>query len=163
MNEHFFCLKRAYHGVLRVTRRPLQVLGLTAARYDLMYALMLRHEDSGFAPMLQSALRRQLGVTGSVVSRMLRSLEKLGLIKRKPREWDRRQREIRLTEKGLECIRYAYRALVRSSVRLLCLAICFGKPLDAFLRMLRFEEYLLAMRREYGDTARLVYWWHPDD
>jgi DNA-binding MarR family transcriptional regulator len=163
MNAHFFGLKRAYHGFLRVTRRPLQVLGLTAARYDLMYALMLRHEDSGFVPMLQRTLRRQLGVTGSVVSRMLRSLEKLGLITRKPREWDRRQREIRLTEKGLGCIRYAYRALVRSSVRLLCLAICFGKPADAFLRRLRFEEYLLAMCREYCDTARLVYPWHPDD
>jgi DNA-binding MarR family transcriptional regulator len=163
MNEHFFCLKRAYHGFLRVTRRPLQVLGLTAARYDLMYALMLRHEDSDFAPMLQSALRRVLGVTGSVVSRMLRSLEGLGLITRKPKERDRRQREIRLTEKGLACIRYAYQALVRSSVRLLCMAISFGKPLDAFLHMLWFEEYLLAMRREYCDAARLVYPWHPDD
>jgi DNA-binding MarR family transcriptional regulator len=163
MNEHFFCLKRAYHGFLRVTRRPLQVLGLTAARYDLMYALMLRHGDWDVAPMLQSALRRVLGVTGSVVSRMLVSLEKLGLITRKRKERDRRQREIRLTEKGLECIRYAHRALVRSSVRLLCLAISFGKPLDAFLHRLWFEEYLLVMRREYGDTARLVYPWHPDD
>jgi DNA-binding MarR family transcriptional regulator len=94
---------------------------------------------------------------------MLGSLEKLGLITRKRKARDRRQREIRLTEKGLECIRYAYRALVRSSVRLLCMAIAFGKPLDAFLHRLWFEEYLLVMRREYGDTARLVYPWHPDD
>jgi hypothetical protein len=43
------------------------------------------------------------------------------------------------------------------------MAIAFGKPLDAFLHMLSFEEYLLVMRREYGDTARLVYPWHPDD
>jgi DNA-binding MarR family transcriptional regulator len=128
-----------------------------------MYAVMLRHGDWDVAPMLQSALRRVLGVTGSVVSRMLGSLEKLGLITRKRKERDRRQREIRLTEKGLECIRYAHRALARSSVRLLCLAISLGKPVDAFLHMLWFEEYLLAMRREYGDTARLVYPWHPDD
>jgi DNA-binding MarR family transcriptional regulator len=163
MNEHFFGLKRAYHGFLRVTRRPFQILGLTAARYDLMYALMLRDKDSAYRPMLQSALRRELGVAGSVVSRMLRSLENLDLITRKPKKRDRRQREIRLTEKGLACIRYAYRALVHSSQRLLCLAICFGKPGDAFFCMLMFEEYLLAMRREYGDTARLVYPWHPDD
>jgi DNA-binding MarR family transcriptional regulator len=163
MNAHFFGLKRAYHGFLRVTRRPLQVLGLTAARYDLMYALMLRQNDWDVAPMLQRELRRELGVTGSVVSRMLGSLEKLGLITRKRKARDRRQLEIRLTEKGLECIRYAYRALVRSSVRLLCMAIAFGKPLDAFLHMLWFEEYLLVIGREYGDTARLVYPWHPDD
>jgi DNA-binding MarR family transcriptional regulator len=163
MNAHFFLLKRGFHGFLRVTRRPLKVLGLTAARYDLLYALMQRHSHQEYFPMHQSALRRELGVTGSVVSRMLRSLEKLGLLARKrPMRGDQRQREIRLTEEGWKCIRFAYQALVRSSQRLLGLAIP-GKPADTFFHTLMFEEYLLAMAKRFGDTARLVYPWHPDD
>jgi DNA-binding MarR family transcriptional regulator len=167
MNAHFFCLKRAYHGFLRVTRRPLQVVGLTAARYDMMYALKQRHHQGYFVPMLQSELRKKLGVNASVVSRMLRSLERLGLLTRKrPERGDKRQRQITLTEKGLACIRYAYQAFRRSSVRLLCIAIAlgkYGKPVDTFFRMLMFEDYLLGMRHTYGDTAALHYFWHPDD
>ena len=38
MNAIFFGLKRAYHGTLRIYRRALANLGLTAARFDLLYA-----------------------------------------------------------------------------------------------------------------------------
>ena len=37
MHAVFFDLKRAYHSTLRLTRRLLKRLGLTAARFDLLY------------------------------------------------------------------------------------------------------------------------------
>jgi DNA-binding MarR family transcriptional regulator len=165
MNAIFFASKRAYHGVLRVTRRPLQVLGLTAARFDMMYALM-PWDSSGPSHLFQSELRALLGVSAPTVSRMLASLEKLGWISRRPDCVDRRQREVSLTEAGLACIRAAYRAIVRASMRLLYMAMTFGERWSAnaaFVPMCELEAYLTCLRREYGDSATLAYPWHPDD
>jgi DNA-binding MarR family transcriptional regulator len=169
MNAIFFASKRAFHGVLRVTRKSLRGLGLTAARFDLLYALMpSRGEDLTIRAKLQSSLRRILGVSASVVSRMLQSLEKLGLVTRErpARRGDRRQRLVRLTAVGIECITAAHRMLLRAAKRLVCEAICFGKHRDArarFIHMAQLESYLNAMRAHYGDSARLSYPWHPDD
>ncbi len=170
MNALFFGSKRAFHGILRVTRKPLKSLGLTAARFDMMYALVysVGCRTSRGAVGKQSDLRRVLGVTAPVVSRMLRSLEALGLVTRRRAtcNGDRRQRYITVTEKGMHCIQTARQALRRSSTRLLCEAICFGQhrdPAERFLRMCQLESYLDSMRRHYGDTAHLAYPWHPDD
>ena len=167
MNAHFFCSKRAYHAVLRITRKPLQSFGLTAARYDLLHVLFgnVGRKSTGYT-VLQSELRKRLGVCKSVVSRMLRSLERLALVRRSPYEGDTRQRRVTLTKKGLECIREARQCLMRASRRLLCIAICFGKERDrnaCFQHMCALESYLLEMRRHYGDRAGLLYPWHPDD
>jgi DNA-binding MarR family transcriptional regulator len=169
MNAIFFASKRAFHGVLRVTRRPLKSLGLTAARFDLLYALMRgRREDLAVTCTLQSNLRRTLGVSASVVSRMLQSLERLGLVSRERPVYgcDRRQRLVTLTAAGLECIAAAHKMLVRAAKRIVYEAICLGKHRDAgarFAHMAQLESYLRAMRTHYGDTASLLYPWHPDD
>jgi DNA-binding MarR family transcriptional regulator len=182
MNAIFFASKRAYHGVLRVTRRPLQVLGLTAARYDMMYALMPQ-DSLGPQYVPQSELRRWLGVSAPTVSRMLASLETLGWITRRPDLVDRRQREVSLTEAGLACIRAAYQAIARASMRLLYMTLSFGELIEdaveggqiagrlarrwsakaAFGPMSELEDLLNCLRREYGDIASLPYPWHPDD
>jgi DNA-binding MarR family transcriptional regulator len=165
MNAIFFASKRAYHGVLRVTRRPLQVLGLTAARFDMMYALMPR-DSSEPSHFFQSELRGLLGVSAPTVSRMLASLEKLGWITRRRDCVDRRQREVSLTEAGVACIRAAYRAIARASMRLVYMAMSFGERWSAkaaFGPMSELEGYLICLRREYGDGAELSYPWHPDD
>jgi DNA-binding MarR family transcriptional regulator len=169
MNAIFFASKRAFHGVLRVTRKPLKSLGLTAARFDLLYALMAgRSEDLIVNGRLQSDLRRMLGVSASVISRMLQSLERLGLVgrERPAQGGDRRQRLVRLTAAGIECIAAAHKKLVRAAKRLVYEAICFGKHRDPgaqFVHMAQLESYLRAMRTHYGDTASLAYPWHPDD
>jgi DNA-binding MarR family transcriptional regulator len=169
MNAHFFAAKRAYYAIVRVTRKPLASLGLTAARFDMMYALFgraLAYPSTRYAGT-QSELRRELGVCKSVVSRMVASLEKLGLLTRRRLPFgDQRQRHLELTKAGLECIAAAHQALKCASKRLLCMAICFGKdrdPDERFLRMCELESYLNAIRTCYGDPARLVYPWHPDD
>jgi len=167
MNAIFFASKRAFHGVLRVTRRPLGSLGLTAARFDLMFALLRRDTAGVGGSTRQRDLRRTLGVTASVVSRMLRSLEALGWVQRTRPFHDRRQRQVNLTESGRERILTAYKTLFRAAQRLVDRAICFGAHRNRnarFRHMATLEGYLDAMRRHYGDVASLYYpWGHPDD
>jgi DNA-binding MarR family transcriptional regulator len=167
MNAHFFSTKRAHYGVLRVLRKPLKAFGLTAARYDLLHVIFGDRREPAFARTVsQSDIRRRLGVCKSVVSRMLKSLEKLGLVERQRFYQDTRQRWVSLTKLGQECMREAVHCLERAARRLLCIAICFGKDRDeesCFEHMCNLEMYLHGMRRHYGDTAALLYPWHPDD
>src|SRR5579862_9776316 len=167
MHAIFFATKRAFHGVLRVTRKPLKSLGLTAARFDLMFALLQSDLQVRY-PVRQSEMRRRLGVSGPVVSRMLRSLEALGLVScRRPDAGDKRQRDIRLTDLGLQRIRMAHKMLTRAAKRLVYQAICFGKHRDKdaqFLHLFELYGYLRSMREHYGDAATLTYpLGHPDD
>jgi DNA-binding MarR family transcriptional regulator len=162
MNAIFFGLKRAHHGVLRVTRSALAKLGLTAARFDMMYVV---YERRG---VRQSSLRRALGVSAPTVSRMLASLEELGLLKRGRAFGYRRQRFVRLTATGLRCIRRATRRFIRWGTAQLVLdsALCRTRWYDdteCFVTMQTLEGLLCALRRAYGDVATLHYPWHPDD
>ncbi len=165
MNAHFFGTKRAFHSILRITRKPLRSLGLTAARYDLLYALVGRRGLARAETLTrrQSDLRRELGVHKSVVSRMLRSLEVLGLVARtRATTGDKRERHVTLTQAGFERIRDAFRCLERASRRLLCLAICLDKRTHFEARLHHmgiYEAYLSGIRETFGDTARLDYPW----
>ena len=109
MHAIFFGLKRAHHGTRRITRRVLAPLGLTAARFDLLYAVKKKRRG-----MNQSALRKVLGVSRATVSRMLGSLEELGLVRRTVPTEDRRQKLVELTTKGRWRIAFAHRHLTRS-------------------------------------------------
>jgi DNA-binding MarR family transcriptional regulator len=162
MNAIFFGLKRAHHGVLRITRPALARFGLTAARFDLMYVV---HERRG---VRQSKLRRALGVSAPTVSRMLASLEELGLLKRERAYGYRRQRFVRLTKIGLRCIRRAIRRLVQSGAAQLVVdsALCPTRWYDdtaCFTAMQTCDSTLRVLRRAYRDFASLYYRWHPDD
>src|SRR5579859_5349878 len=97
MHAILFSLKRAYHGTLSVTRPALARLGLTPARFDLLYIVATWPLNS----KRQSDLRRELGVTAPTVCRMLKSLEELGLVTRAREGRDTRQRFVALTRKGL--------------------------------------------------------------
>ncbi len=106
MDPIFFTIKRAYYATLRLTRRALAAMGLTAARFDLLDALYRLGTGSA---NLQSNLRRGLGVARSTISRMLGSLEQLGLVKRR-----RAGREciVALTPEGRRLVRRAFYGLV---------------------------------------------------
>jgi DNA-binding MarR family transcriptional regulator len=165
MNAIAFGTKRAFHGFLRITRKPLATLGLTAARFDLMHTLLDARGTFSY-PVRQDVLRRELGVTAGVVSRMLAALEKLGLVSRR-RALDRRKRVVELTERGIDCMRRARRLLLRGVRRIVWDAICFGRhrdPNQRFLHMQQLESYLMVLCHDFGDTATLYYpWGHPDD
>ena len=171
MNAITFATKRAFHAFLRITRKPLLgcAPGLTAARFDLMYVLWTGQGLESFwnGTVLQSDVRRALGVSAPVVSRMLRALEQLGWVRRGPAQTDRRQREVTLTEAGVACIRGAHQALRRAVGKLVDVAICFGHHRDRdrrFVHMETLESYLRTLGKGWGDTARLYFGWgHPDD
>jgi len=109
MHKIFFGLKRAHQSTLRVTRPMLKKMGLTAARYDLLHALKGRRDG-----MNQARLQRCLGVTRATVSRMLLSLEELGLVTRVPDRRDRRCKVVTLTAPGRDRLQRAHRHLVES-------------------------------------------------
>jgi DNA-binding MarR family transcriptional regulator len=169
MNAIAFGNKRAFYGFLRVTRKALASVGLTAARFDMMCALFGSHRrerNQSFA-ISQRDLRNKLGVCASVISRMVRALEALGWVKRTRCTVDRRQLRVALTDPGWECIRKARRLLLRGVQRMVYDAICFGKHRDPgarFVHMERLEGYLGGLRSDFGDMATLYYpWGHPDD
>jgi DNA-binding MarR family transcriptional regulator len=180
VNLIFFGLKRAFHGTLRVTRRMLTRLGLTAARFDLLYALP--HGGFRAGPgILQSLLRRQLGVSRPTVSRMLASLEELGLVTRRRHELDRRQVFVALTLAGRRLLRRAKRAFIESGYVQLAVDTALGHESSGgpsrdrwrtnrwyddshcLVEMDRLDGILGNVRYEFGDFARLYYPWHPDD
>jgi DNA-binding MarR family transcriptional regulator len=171
MNLTAFGTKRAFHGFLRVTRKLLASFGLTAARFDLLYAMSSRGAGRPYSfPTLQSQLRRLLGVSAPVVSRMVRSLEELGFVTRARETYgDRRQVRVTLTKMGLECIRKARRIVLRGVQRIVLDAIVFGDRRDRWNQIERKERLrssLDALRRHFGDRARLTFPdppAHPDD
>jgi DNA-binding MarR family transcriptional regulator len=168
MHAIAFGTKRAFHGFLRITRRPLASAGLTAARFDVLFLLAGERASRFTAGMRQSAIWRALGVTPGVVSRMLRGLEERGMIARaRPIYGDQRQRDVSLTERGRQCLITVRRWLLRGMQRIVLHAICYGAhddPEVCFWNMAELEEYLRVMRRHFGDRATLYYrWGHPDD
>jgi DNA-binding MarR family transcriptional regulator len=176
MHAIFFGLKRAFHSTLRVTRRMLTRLGLTAARFDMLFALP--HEGRRIGDgMWQSELRRQLGVSPPTVSRMLTSLEELGLVLRRPDSKDRRQVFVALTEAGRALLRDAERIFIRSGYVQLAVDTALGTEApgapatsnawyDGYACLVEAEAFgdlLDKVRSEFGDFAQLVYGWHLDD
>jgi DNA-binding MarR family transcriptional regulator len=95
MDDLFFGVKRAHLGVNAWALGRLKEFGVTPARFDLMRMIYERNFR-----WVQSELRHRLGVARATISRMLRSLEKLGWIERKPNPWDRRTRDCVLTYEG---------------------------------------------------------------
>ena len=166
MHAIFFGLKRAWHGSLRATRHSLAAFGLTAARFDLLYAL--RPRDLHYA-VAQKDLRRTLGVNRTTVSRMLASLEALGLVTReRPIYGDHRTRLVRLTDAGRSRIRRAIARLIDSGLAQLTVdcAIAGDRWLDGFACLYEgdlFESFLRRTRAAFRDRATLYYPWQPDD
>jgi DNA-binding MarR family transcriptional regulator len=169
MHSILFGLKRAWHGSLRVTRPVLAALGLTAARFDLLYVL-----EQGFS-RTQSQLRLTLGVNRTTISRMLGSLESLGLVRREPSSGDRRTHEVLLTDQGTKRIRSAIEQLIGSGLAQLTVDSAIAGGPNARPGSLAHDDwaclvacdvldsFLSGMREAYGDVATLYYPWHPDD
>ncbi len=175
MDQTFFGLKRAFHGVLRIGRPPLKGFGLTPARFDLLFALT--DACKTLKGMWQSELARVLGVTRATTSRMLISLQDLGLVERKFSEKDRRQLDVTLTEMGWSRVRLAYDWLCKSQWALDQLAGCFtGGKRNPFKRyefldtpnlmeltpameaqMISLDDSLDKIRKVFEDVATLVY------
>jgi DNA-binding MarR family transcriptional regulator len=146
--------------LLRFCRHALKGTGLTAARYDLLHAL--KRWKYGVA---QRYLEQILGVTGATVSRMLGSLEELGLVRREVDPSDRRCKRAWLTKEGLACLEAAYDRVVRPGWVRFALDWALGprRPGDIFPyrfsypEMSELDRYLVMIRRGFADTGHLTY------
>jgi DNA-binding MarR family transcriptional regulator len=163
MNAIFFGCKRAFQSCLRITRPWITHLGLTAARFDMLTAI-------GRFPLgpFQRDLRAMLGVTAPTISRMLQSLEDLGLIKRRRAIGDRRLLHVTLTAAGLSRLRRATAAFIGSGAAQLAVdcALTDGHAHDEARCMIQMdlaESILRRIRDAFRDVADLYYPWHPDD
>jgi DNA-binding MarR family transcriptional regulator len=166
MHTVFFGLKRAHHATLGVTRAALKRMGLTAARFDLLYAA----KRAGRLGLLQSRLRRLLGVGRTTVSRMLASLEQLGLLTRRVTWLDRRTRLVELTPRGRATITAAHRAFTRSGWAQLAVDSALGtqgqfrwyREGDCIQATALFDGLLRHYREAFLDRATLRYPWDPE-
>jgi DNA-binding MarR family transcriptional regulator len=166
MHGIFFGLKRAHQSTLRIARPMLSKVGLTAARFDLLYALKDRRSG-----MLQGRLQRTLGVSRATVSRMLSSLEDLGLVKREVDDGDRRRKRVILTPLGRERIVMAHKQLTRSGWAQLAIDSALGSEgrSESWCRgpciqqMALLDDLLGALRLGFYDTGNLDYPWDPPE
>jgi DNA-binding MarR family transcriptional regulator len=167
MHTIFFGLKRSHHATLRLTRVALARMGLTAARFDLLYAV--KQNRGG---VTQSGLRKLLGVCRATVSKMLASLEELGFVKRSISVFDRRRKLVELTSTGRQRIVRACREFMRSGWAQLAVDSALGADGQMYRwydeddcreATSLFETLLGYIRKAFGDRAKLVYPWGLPD
>jgi DNA-binding MarR family transcriptional regulator len=113
--------------------RRLRIAGMTPARFDV---IQLLHRNG---PMLQSAIRKTLGVVKSSVSELLRELESFGFITRS-RARHRVGRRVTLTEKGETTYTTLWDCQCELEINLCGIILKFAWPLEKIC--LRFCERL---------------------
>ena len=155
MHRVFFGIKRVHLRVLALTRPYLLDAGLTPARFDLLR--IVSAEPGG---VRQSKLVVLLGVAGSVVSRMLRSMQLLGLIVRRRDTRDRRCLLVRITEVGVDSIERAVRATLQSPIadRIASRGVSGDRTANPQAPKIRarvktFEDQISRMRVLYDDPC----------
>ena len=155
MDAIFFGLKRAHQSTVRFGHAELRRYRLTPARFDLLFACT-QHPGR----MLQSTLRRILGVARSTISRMLGALERLGFLERDERRYSRC---VQLTPLGRRSIRRAARRMIGRRQARRAVDGAFGRrPSLRFVQRGDLEGLLRLVRRRFGDVATLDYPWYVD-
>src|SRR2546425_10947544 len=104
MDTVFYSIRCANLRSLAFQRRLLRQYGITPARYLMLHVIKtigLPMGKEGTHWLLQSQIRKSLGVCGMTVSKMVRSLARLGLVKRTRAFYDKRQIIVELTEDAL--------------------------------------------------------------
>lgn len=152
---HFlsFSLKRAHLRTLARVRPWLRASPITPARLDLLYALRGMN-----CRVAQSALCRAVGLAASTVSRTLRRLEDLGLIRRSRVLYDRRMNLVELTAKGFDEFERVLRDVLWPGRMTSAYAAALGLGTSRVLTVLR---RLYAQHRRvaegFGDQSTLSY------
>jgi DNA-binding MarR family transcriptional regulator len=114
MHQLPFAFKRAHHATLKLLDPIAARNGLTPARFDLLYVL---HAKIGWGGPYQFHIAELLGVCRSTVCKMVRAMEKIGLVERR-REilFDGRRRRVIITPKGRCCIGRVLKAIRRREI-----------------------------------------------
>ena len=161
MHQLLFSLKRTHLRSLAMQRHAIRPFPLTPARFDMLFALR-KHVHTWFK---QSDLRRLLGYKSATMSRMAKSVEKLGYIEREVYPFDRRERLIRLTKEGaaiLSKVEYEIvdYGMIEFSVTCAFAIRWFSK--SAVTELYDLEDKLQYARGQLFDPATFHYDFHPD-
>ncbi len=151
---HFlsFSLKRAHLRSLAMVRPWLKDSPITPARFDLLYALRTMN-----CRVAQSTLTRALGLAAPTVSRMLRRLEELGLIRRARVMLDRRMNLVEFTGAGLDEFERIFRQVLRPGHLTVAYATALNLGARVLGRLRRLQEQLRKIAVGFGDFATLRY------
>ena len=107
MDDVFVGVKQAHLAVNRWALFKLREFGVTPARFELIRNIYERNFR-----WVQSELRKELGVSRATISRMIRSLVKLGWIAREANRYDRRTFDCVLTYEGRRVVASVMSALI---------------------------------------------------
>ncbi len=154
MHPLAFQLKRAHQRVVSFGQAMLRSFGLTPARFDLLFIV---HERPNYAPT-QTDLCRILGVTAATISKMVRSLEELGIVERF-KCFDRRLNYVALSTKGLALVREVMDEVFGSEALEKKFESAFGTPsiyMDLLVAKVVVEVEKIS--RTFGDTSTLDYY-----
>ena len=162
MNAIYFGCKRAFHSCMRITRAGFASRGLTPARFDMMTAIGRKKRG-----ILQQGLRKMLGVTSPTISRMLHSLELLGLVERHRSPYDRRQNHCTLTEEGVRRLREMTKLVITSGAMQLAIDCALTENhahdrVRCVTETHAAETILMRIRDTFRDHAELTYPWQRE-
>ena len=165
--HHILCsLKRAGLLSLAEQRKWLAPFGITPARYEMLVVIANTNMWLKKVHFVQqSDLWRLLGVTRVTVSKMVRALEKLKLVRRaRCIARDRRQVIVELTRKARGLLRSVHERVIRPGHVFLAIYAIFGmKEADVGAFIVGLDK----LREHFRDTAEFHYPWcdlttHPN-
>jgi DNA-binding MarR family transcriptional regulator len=153
-----FAFKRAHYASLHATRPFATKFGLTPARFDLICcALRLRHDA------YQANIARSLGVSQVTISRMVRAMERSGLIRRERIHDDSKKWRIRLAKPGRRRFYLVLRRLQRRPLQRLFQSVArniLGGTFEELLIPLSgYADVLREGAHRLGDVSTFD---HPD-
>jgi DNA-binding MarR family transcriptional regulator len=160
MDSTMFSVKRAFLRTVSFGRQALEPFGLTPARFDLMFLL----RDNPYRP--QGDLWKILGLHPSTVSKMLKRLDQLNLVWRNGDPEDERRTLCRLSPDGEKALEAAIAELVANgAIEAFVADSIGGNRLECkrSVAVLNLQEGLLRLRRQFLDSARLLYVFDPAD
>jgi DNA-binding MarR family transcriptional regulator len=153
MNFVSFAIKRAYWSDLKAFRGAFRYFGLTAARFDILFAI-------GHGNYTQADVARQLGVCRSTVCRLVQKLEKLGLVARCDAKKDGRRFSVGLLFAGHDALVELDGTLLRKRILLKTHGAAFHHDHDrdrAYDTLESVGGNAKAIAAHFGDRAFLPY------
>ncbi len=162
MHPLWFQIKRAHHRIVAFGKHVLRRFSLTPSRFDLLYVVYKRwmFQKRLYDAPAQTDLCRILGVTAATVSRMVRSLEELGIVRRFGNPVDRRTKQVTLTDEGLALFQAAFDHVFRKTIVDLACQRAFGEPSEPMvLAVIRAKRDAQTVAKGFGDTSLLSYDW----
>ncbi|CAN5723274.1 hypothetical protein BH09MYX1_BH09MYX1_38800 [soil metagenome] len=158
----FFEMKHAHLTAVRFGRDFTKPLGLTPARLDMLRAIM----EPGSCGIAQSRLRHSLSVTKTVISVMVRSLERLSFVKRVRHPTDKRTYWVTLTNRAKSALREVFYTLMNQGLlKMTFISVFLKMPFDPRNEiegiLARLRDQLLLFREAHG--IGIFNPWEPND